>query len=254
MNNILVINNKINNYNDNNIKIENNTIYFKKNGKYKIEYDNTNTIDITYKLKDNINITIYEYQNNNQPLNSNIKYLLAENSILNINKFSTNDAASEIITINLEGLNAEINYHFSNISNNKENYHIIINHLAPKTKSNIINKTISTNTATIDYTIDSILPKNNYDCILNQETRIITNDSSNCFIRPNMFIDEEDVDARHASYIGKFKEEELFYLMTRGLSLKESIKLLVKGYILSNLEVDEDLEKIIINDINKYWR
>ena len=68
MNNILVINNKINNYNDNNIKIENNTIYFKKNGKYKIEYDNTNTIDITYKLKDNINITIYEEINDDNDI------------------------------------------------------------------------------------------------------------------------------------------------------------------------------------------
>lgn len=254
MNNILVINNNINNYNDDNIKIENNTIYFKKSGKYNIKYDNTNTIDITYKLKDNINITIDEYQNNTSSLTSNIKYLLAENSILNINKFTINDTTKETITIDLEGLNAEINYHFSNISINQEKHHIIINHHAPKTVSNIINRTISTNDATIDYTIDSILPKNNYGCILNQETKIITNDSSNCYIRPNMFIDEEDVDARHASYIGKFKEEELFYLMTRGLSLKESIKLLVKGYILSNIKVEEDLEKIIINDINKYWR
>lgn len=254
MNNILVINNNINNYSDDNIEIENNTIYFKKSGKYNIKYENTNTIDITYKLKDNINITIYEYQNNTSSLNSNIKYLLAENSILNINKFSINDMAKETITIDLEGINAEINYHFSNISTNQENYHIIINHNAPKTISNIINRTISTNDAMIDYTIDSILPKNNYDCILNQETKIITNDSSNCYIRPNMFIDEEDVDARHASYIGKFKEEELFYLMTRGLSLKDAIKLLIKGYILSNINVEEELEKIIINDINKYWR
>ena len=254
MNNILVINNNIDNYNDDNIEIKNNTIYFKKSAKYNIKYNNTNTINITYKLKDNINITIYEYQNITSSLNSNIKYILEENSILNINKFSINNTTKETITIDLEGINAEINYHFSNISTNQENYHIIINHNSPKTTSNIINRTISTNDAMIDYTIDSILPKNNYGCILNQETKIITNDSSNCYIRPNMFIDEEDVDARHASYIGKFKEDELFYLMTRGLSLKESIKLLVKGYILSNINVEEELEKIIINDINKYWR
>lgn len=254
MNNILVINNNINNYSDDNIEIENNTIYFKKSGKYNIKYKKTNTIDITYKLKDNINITIYEYQNNTSSLNSNVKYLLAENSILNINKFSINDIVKETIIIDLEGINSEINYHFSNISTNQEKYNIIINHNAPKTISNIINRTISTNDAMIDYTIDSILPKNNYNCILNQETKIITNDSSNCYIRPNMFIDEEEVDARHASYIGKFKEEELFYLMTRGLSLKDAIKLLVKGYILSNINIEEELEKIIINDINKYWR
>ena len=120
MNNILVINNNINNYNDDNIKIENNTIYFKKSGKYNIKYDNTNTIDITYKLKDNINITIDEYQNNATPVNSNVKYLLGENSILNINKFTINDTTKETITIDLEGLNAEINYRFSNISINQE--------------------------------------------------------------------------------------------------------------------------------------
>lgn len=254
MNNILMINNNINNHNDDNINVENNIIYFKKSGIYNITYDSTNTINITYHLKDNINITIYEYQNNNSLLKSDIKYILEEKSVLNINKFSINNNTKETITIDLKGLNSEINYHFSNISTNQANYHIIINHKAPKTISNIINRTISTNDTLVDYTIDSILPKNNYGCILNQETKIITNDSSNCYIRPNMFIDEEDVDARHASYIGKFKEDEIFYLMTRGLSLKESIKLLTKGYILSNINANEELEKTIINDINKYWR
>lgn len=254
MNNILVINNNINNYKDNNIEIKNKTIYFKNSGNYKIIYDDTNANNITYKLKEDIEVSIYEYQSIKSSFNSNIKYILSTNSTLNINKFSTNNNVLETITIDLEGINAKINYHFSNICTNQEKYHIIINHKAPKTISNIINKSISINDATIDYTVDSILPKNNYGCVLNQETKIITNNSSNCFIRPNMYIDEEDVDARHSSYIGKFKEEELFYLMTRGLTLKDSIKLLVQGYILSNITVEEDIRKLIIKDINKYWR
>ena len=59
MNNILVINNNINNYKENNIEIKNNTIYFKNSGNYKIIYDDTNTNNITYKLKEDIEVSIY---------------------------------------------------------------------------------------------------------------------------------------------------------------------------------------------------
>ena len=44
-----------------------------------------------------------------------------------------------------------------------------------------------------------------------------------------MFISEEDVTAIHSSTIGSINEEDLFYLMSRGISYNDSVKLIIKG-------------------------
>ena len=42
--------------------------------------------------------------------------------------------------------------------------------------------------------------------------------------------------------------------MSRGISYNDCIKLLVKGYLFSNIDVDNVLRERIINVIDKYWR
>ena len=69
-----------------------------------------------------------------------------------------------------------------------------------------------------------------------------------------MYIEEYDCYARHASVVGKFSYMELFYLMSRGITYNEAVKLLVKGYIFSNLMVDDIWSEKILSLINKYWR
>ena len=42
------------------------------------------------------------------------------------------------------------------------------------------------------------------------------------YILPNLIVDNDEIDASHSAYIGKFDDKVIFYLMTRGLSEKES--------------------------------
>ena len=46
-----------------------------------------------------------------------------------------------------------------------------------------------------------------------------------------MNVSENDVIASHEAAVGKVGEEQLFYMMTRGLSEEESTKLIVSGFI-----------------------
>ena len=53
--------------------------------------------------------------------------------------------------------------------------------------------------------------------------------------------------------LGKPNEKELFYLMSRGLSLKESQKLIVRGEfneIIENIP-NENIKNMVINEIDK---
>ena len=118
-------------------------------------------------------------------------------------------------------------------------------------KSNISNRCVGIDGSKISFKIDSILEKGNTNCYMNQDTKIICTGDVDAKIEPNMLIDEDDVEARHGSVIGKFNYENLFYLMTRGINEKDAKSLMTKGFILSHLELSKEDEEIIIENIKK---
>ena len=70
---------------------------------------------------------------------------------------------------------------------------------------------------------------------------------------PILLCSEEDVKGTHASSAGKVDEKALFYIMSRGFSYKEAMKLIVKTKFNNILETiqNEDLKEEIINEIDK---
>ena len=253
MNNILVINNIVNDMDNEYVTISNNIITFKKNCDYSIYYENCNKLNIEINILDNVYIKLFEYMDDLE-IENNIIYNISDNGTLLLFKFYSNNSVLENVVVNLNGYMSKINYNFSNICINNEKYNFIINHNNSNSISNISNKSICLEDGKIDFNIDTIVEKGNISCNMNQDTKIINFGDNKSTIKPNMYISEDDVEARHASVIGNFDEDELFYLMARGIDYNNAIKLLVKGYIFSNLVVDMDKRSKILNVINKYWR
>ena len=85
--------------------------------------------------------------------------------------------------------------------------------------------------------------------------------SKNCkaISTPILLCEEEDVDGKHSSSLGRIDDEELFYMMTRGLSKQEATQLIIEAKLLSvvNNIFDEDLkemiEKKIEEKLNEDW-
>lgn len=253
MNRIIVKEDKLLDYNDEYLKIENNNITFLKDNNYILEYLDCHNIKLNINLLDNIKINLYEKSTFNN-IKVNNTYNLNNNSILNISKFYNNYSTLEKIEINLNKENSLINYNFSNICKNNEEYKIIINHNSSNTNSNIKNKIITINDSKLVMDLDSNLKEKRNKCLLNQDTRVIFFNENNVTIKPNMYIDYNDVIAKHSSVIGKFREEEIFYMMSRGIKYNDIIKLLTKGLIVNNLDIIEEEKKQIINIINDIWR
>ena len=63
-----------------------------------------------------------------------------------------------------------------------------------------------------------------------------------------LLIDEYDVHANHGAAIGKMSDDELFYLMSRGLSNKEAFKLILSGII--NPFMDNLLDESLCDEIS----
>ena len=252
MNNILVINDEIKNYEDEYLTIVDNCITFKKNCDYNIYYENCSNINIKINVLDNVYVKLFEYMCDLE-VESDFVYNISDNATLLLFKFYSNKSIIENVVFNLNGYMSKVNYNFSNICVNKEIYNFVINHNNSNSISDISNKSICLNNGKLEFNIDTIVDKGNIKCSMNQDTKIINFGDNNSIIRPNMYINEDDVEARHASVIGNLNEDELFYLMARGIDYNSSIKLLVKGYIFSNLVVDMDKRSKILNVINKYW-
>lgn len=76
-----------------------------------------------------------------------------------------------------------------------------------------------------------------------QETRVLTmGDNHKCVTLPILYIDEDDVKASHALSVGQPDAEQLYYLNSRGLTMRQAIGLLSVGYFKPILELIEDEE------------
>ena len=66
---------------------------------------------------------------------------------------------------------------------------------------------------------------------------------------PMLLCTEEDVEGNHSTASGKVDMKQLFYLMTRGLSYKEAVKLIVKANFQKIIDRinDEELNSLDIN-------
>ena len=85
----------------------------------------------------------------------------------------------------------------------------------------------------------------------NEECTLLS-DTAKSLALPMLLCSEEDVEGNHSSSAGKIGERELFYIMSRGFTMKEAMKLMVRAKfnkILENLE-DEDLVTEIEDEID----
>ena len=251
--NIIINKNKITDYKDKSLTIENNHIIFKTDGEYNITIDNSTNIKLNINLENNISIKIFIKSVNND-ININTHYILNKNSKIALSKFYYNKNNKEEEIIDLNGENSIFKSNFSSISTNEEEYHTIINHNNKSTKSYISNKCIGCDNSKINFTIDSILEKGNSNCIMDQNTKILTLGDVDAQIETNMFIDEDTVEARHGSVIGTFSYDDVFYLMSRGIKEQEAIDLLLKGFIFSNLELNMESTAFVYNCIKNIRR
>ncbi|MFC7064014.1 Fe-S cluster assembly protein SufB [Halobacillus seohaensis] len=107
-----------------------------------------------------------------------------------------------------------------------------MHHLAPNTSSTIVSKSISKNGGKVTYR--GIVQfgrkahgaRSNVEC----DTLIMDNQSTSDTIPYNEIMNE-NISLEHEAKVSKVSEEQLFYLMSRGLSEEEATEMIVMGFI-----------------------
>jgi len=101
---------------------------------------------------------------------------------------------------------------------------------------------------TIDFKKGSKKAKGNEN-----EYCMLLSDKAKSIALPMLLCTEEDVEGNHSTASGKVDEKQLFYIITRGISYKEAVKLIVKSKFNKIIEriLDEELKNEILSEIDK---
>lgn len=72
-------------------------------------------------------------------------------------------------------------------------------------------------------------------------------------VLPELLIDENDIQASHAMSIGRVDDKDLYYMMSRGLDIRECTRLISMGYLLPIVDnlADNDLKITMKNELER---
>lgn len=215
------------------------------------EAKNSSKFDITIKANPNTKLKIYEIRTG-VFTKVQYQYELYENAHIEVEKFYDIEKMKELDIVQLNGEKALFRMLLKSIAGKTQKYDMMIYHNAKETTSNIINQGISHFDGKITFNITGVVPNGKTNCICKQQNRILNLNDGKNQINPNLLIDEYNVEAQHGALIGKFEDEELFYLQSRGISKKEAYRLLIDGFLKSFTQ-DKTMEENIKKTIQKYW-
>lgn len=126
----------------------------------------------------------------------------------------------------------------------------LVEHKAKDTEGYIENYGVSNNNSTLVFEGIGKINKDMKRSVARQSNRgIVLGNDSRLDANPLLLIDEYDVEASHGAAIGKIDEEQLYYLMSRGLTLKNAERLIISGFlspVLTKLTTDKLKEDFIL--------
>ena len=138
------------------------------------------------------------------------------------------------LEINLEGERSECNLQSASFLNNNEHQEVKtrVNHLFPNCKSYQKVKNVLTADSKGVYQgkifVKDVAQKTD---AYQLSKAILLSEGSEFDSKPELEIYADDVKCSHGSTSGSLDKDSVYYLMTRGLSKKESTKLLVDGFL-----------------------
>lgn len=218
---------------------------------YLIEIDNN--LELTLNIFQPVKVLFIE-KSNNSLITINIEN--GEESKICVFNHLDVEVKNKTV-INLNRAFGRVIYSNVSLCRNSLSYDIDIIHNNQSTYGEMINYSVIDDGGKLGIKASGIINESMHGSMSHQTTRVLTltpNYSCNC--EPILIINDNDVQASHANSIGQADDEQLYYLASRGLNTRESLKLISKSYLMPILQVLENgqlydyLEGIIEHEIS----
>lgn len=200
--------------------------------------------DIYIVVEDNICLNIVDISFNTS---NKINITLKNDSRVIYNKFSIN--SGDYIYTLLDGEYSNVVINNSVVNNDNTKMKFVIEHNNTNTFSNLSNHGVNNSSGTLYFNVDSRINRSASLACADQENKIINLVKGDSKILPNLLVDNYDVSASHSAYISDFDKESMFYLKSRGISDNEARRLLLEGFLIGNLDVDDETKKNLLSYI-----
>ena len=156
--------------------------------------------------------------------------------------------------LNGEGCNSEVLCGFKGRDKQHIDFTVNCHHAVPHTRNNIFAKgTVADSSTSVFRGLIRIdKPAQQTDSYLADHTLILSPNALANNI-PSLQIEANDVKASHGATIGQIDEEQLFYLMARGLSREQSEHIIVSGFFEQLIDkiADSEFREIFRNAVLK---
>ena len=233
---------------------ENINVDFKENGNYIIvaDYDKN---DIILNVLDNVKVNVVLFSKVKSNVNLNV--IINENANLKIDVISMNNNTKDVYNFNLVKEYATLEMNVLSLAKEaKKEFIYNVNHLAPETKSSVSNYGISFDNGKNHFKVNGSIKQNMKNSDVRQITKgLILSPTGECLAEPILLIDYYDVKAYHGATIGKISDDDLFYLMSRGLTKEEAFMLIINGLLepfVRNIN-DEVIKQEVMNSYYSYF-
>ena len=216
----------------NNILVENDLISFDE----KTVYLDIKVKEVVINIKNNV--VINELKTNNYTNKITINIL--DDSSLIYNKYNNDSSCNLNIEINI-GNNSNFLGHFAFVAKKKNTINVKTIMNGSDISNNLYVKCVTKNEGSIDVRIDGVVIPNTMNNRMQESIKLLNLNNSNNRILPNMLVSTNEVKADHFATISGINKDELFYLRSKGISEKDAVNLLEKGFItgLFNKEIQE---------------
>ena len=213
--------------------------------------------EVTMKI--NSSLTIDKFQDLNQNFNFCNEFIdQNQDSKFIMNTFS----ASGIIlrndvfnNVNGKNCHSELNGVFAPVEKQHFDNHTTINHFVADCKSFENYKGVIKESGVGVFNGKVIVHEDAQKIeAFQKNNNILLDDESKIYSKPELEIYADDVRCSHGSTTGSFDEEALFYLRSRGISVKKSLELMTLGFIHEVIEKSNDLhyKEFILKRLLKY--
>ena len=169
---------------------------------------------------------------------------VAEFGVANGTNFMINDTNlvfEDLTYLQNNGAEAETKSVSITTGEQKQNLTVRIENIGHRSVGNIINYGITKDNAHLAFNGVGKIIKDAKGCDNQQETRLLNlSKTAEAVANPFLLIDEGDITAGHAASIGQLDEEQIYYLMSRGMSRMEASKMIVSGFLAPFVDALED--------------
>ncbi|MBQ3375441.1 MAG: SufD family Fe-S cluster assembly protein [Erysipelotrichaceae bacterium] len=143
----------------------------------------------------------------------------------------------------LSGQGAQLAVQTASLSRSRKVFNQDTFHQAGNTTAHVNNYGVVMSNGYTDMVVRNTIVQGAHHSSTHQASRLLTYDKTSIGkILPVLYIYDNEVEASHAASLGQPDEDQIYYLETRGLTQKEAISLIVKGYLMPVTRIVSDRE------------